>query len=401
MALYVQKFGGTSLATIERIQRVAQIIIKARNAGHQVVVVVSAMGGETDDLVDLARHVDGDLAPREYDMLLSSGEQKSMALLAMALLQQNCSTRSLTGWQANIHTDAHHGKSKIVDIDTKAINSCLSRNEVVVVAGFQGVSQQQEITTLGRGGSDLTAVALAAALHAKECQIYSDVDGVHTVDPRLISGAPKLSEVSFDEMLVLSALGAKVLHRRAVKLAHKLHVPLRVLSSMSAGEGTLLLDAAEPIARPVTGLACLQEVTLLHLNCLAGREVEAKIHAALDRFKLVDALFKFSANGSRVQATFVINSYFVDALETVLRTELAAEVSGYEIIGDLCVISLVGQSVGSGHFSTGLLGELSIVSEYHFEGRLYFSFALKSNNFLEALGKLHQQLGLSLLKSET
>jgi aspartate kinase len=401
MAVYVQKFGGTSLATIERIQRAAQIIIKARKSGHQVVVVVSAMGSETDSLVDLARHVGGDLAPREYDMLLSSGEQKSMALLAMALLQQNCPARSLTGWQANIHTDAHHGKSKIIDIDTKAISSCLLREEVVVVAGFQGVSQQQEITTLGRGGSDLTAVALAAALHAEECQIYSDVDGVHTVDPRLIISAPKLSEVSFGEMLVLSALGAKVLHRRAVKLAQKLHVPLRVLSSMSAGEGTLLFDNAAVHARPVTGLACLQEVTLFRLSCLGGSEVEAKIHAALDRFKLVDALFQFSSNGSHNQATFVVNNYFVDALEMVLRVELGAEVLGYELASDLCVISLVGQAVGGGHFAASLLNELNIGSECHFKGGCYFSFALKSNNFLEALGKLHQQLGLSILKSET
>lgn len=401
MALYVQKFGGTSLATIERIQRAAQIIIKTRNAGHQVVVVVSAMGGETDVLVDLARALDGDLALREYDMLLSSGEQKSMALLAMALLQQNCLARSLTGWQANIHTDTQHGRSKIIDIDVKAINNCLRKEEVVVIAGFQGVSQQQEITTLGRGGSDLTAVALAAALHADECQIYSDVDGVHTADPRLIVSAPKLDVVSFDEMLMLSALGAKVLHRRAVKLAQKLQVPLRVLSSMSEGEGTLLLDKSAVSDRPVTGLAGLQGVMLIRLTCLGGDDVAAKIHAALDRFKLVDVLYRALSNGPHSQITFVINDHFVDALETVLKVELGAEVLSYSMVGDLCIVSLVGQLGASRFFDADLLSELSANSECYFKGEYYFSFAAESNNFMGVLGRLYERLGLSLLKSET
>ncbi|MCG5502233.1 aspartate kinase, partial [Ectothiorhodospira lacustris] len=240
MSLIVQKYGGTSVGSVERIQNVADKVIAARRQGHEVVVVVSAMSGETDRLLGLARSIRSNIDGRELDVLLSTGEQVTIALLAMALEAKGCPARSYTGAQVQILTDSAHNKARIREIDGARVRRDLADGKVVVVAGFQGVDEMGNITTLGRGGSDTTAVALAAALKADECQIFTDVDGVYTTDPRVVPKARRLDRITFEEMLEMASLGSKVLQIRAVEFAGKYNVPLRVLSSFQEGEGTLI-----------------------------------------------------------------------------------------------------------------------------------------------------------------
>lgn len=241
MALIVQKYGGTSVGNIERIMNVAKRVMRWKSDGHDVVVVVSALGGETNRLVDLAKEISAQPDKREMDVLLSTGEQVTIALLAMSLKEAGQEARSYTGGQVRITTDNAHGKARILEIDDKHIRADLDKGSVVIVAGFQGVNESGEITTLGRGGSDTTAVALAAALKADECQIYTDVDGVYTTDPRVVSNARKLDTITVEEMLELASLGSKILQIRSVEFAGKYKVPLRVLSSFEdEGEGTLI-----------------------------------------------------------------------------------------------------------------------------------------------------------------
>jgi aspartate kinase len=240
MALLVQKFGGTSVGTIERIEAVADKVIGYRNAGNDMVVVVSAMSGETNRLVDLAKQIDPQARGRELDVLLTTGEQVTIALLAMALEKRGYPARSYTGGQVKITTDSAHNKARIKKIDHTRITDDLQAGRIVVVAGFQGVDEHDNITTLGRGGSDTTGVALAAALKADECQIFTDVDGVYTTDPRVEPEARRLDIITFEEMLEMASLGSKVLQIRAVEFAQKYKVPLRVLSSFEEGDGTLI-----------------------------------------------------------------------------------------------------------------------------------------------------------------
>ena len=240
MALIVQKFGGTSVGSLERIGNVAEKVKRFRDEGNDVVVVVSAMSGETDRLIGLARSVQQPPDPRELDVLLSTGEQVTIALLAMMLHEKGCPARSYTGHQVHIRTDSAHNKARIVSVDHQRIRADLEAGRVVVVAGFQGMDEDGNITTLGRGGSDTTAVALAAALGAGECRIYTDVDGVYTTDPRVVPEARRLDSLTFEEMLELASLGAKVLQIRSVEFASKYGVPLRVLSSFEDGPGTFI-----------------------------------------------------------------------------------------------------------------------------------------------------------------
>ncbi len=240
MSLIVQKYGGTSVGSAERIGNVAGKVIAARKQGHDVVVVVSAMSGETDRLLKLAQELDPRPSERELDVLLATGEQVTIALLSIALEKRGCAARSYTGAQVCIRTDSAHTKARIMDIDAGRIFADLGAGRVVVVAGFQGVDEHGNITTLGRGGSDTTAVALAAALKADECQIYTDVDGVYTTDPRIEPKARRLERITFEEMLEMASLGAKVLQIRSVEFAGKYNVPLRVLSSFKQGAGTLI-----------------------------------------------------------------------------------------------------------------------------------------------------------------
>lgn len=240
MALWVQKFGGTSVGTVERIEAVADKIVAARQQGHDIVVVVSAMSGETNRLIGLAEQIQSKPTPRELDVLVSTGEQVTIALLSMALHKRGCDARSFTGSQVRVLTDNAHNKARIREIDADNIRGELDQSRVVVVAGFQGVDEDGNITTLGRGGSDTSAVALAAAIKADECQIFTDVKGVYTTDPRVVDDARLLRTITFEEMLELSSLGAKVLQIRSVEFAGKYKVPLRVLSSFEDDPGTLI-----------------------------------------------------------------------------------------------------------------------------------------------------------------
>lgn len=257
MALYVQKFGGTSVGSVERIEAVAERVIATRKQGHDVVVVVSAMSGETNRLLGLANDILEQPSPRELDVLLSTGEQVTIALLCMALHKRGCNARSFTGGQVRILTDEAHTRARIKEIDDHNIRSELAQGNVVVVAGFQGTDEAGNITTLGRGGSDTSAVALAAALKADECQIYTDVKGVYTTDPRVVEDARLLRTITFEEMLELASLGAKVLQIRSVEFAGKYKVPLRVLSSFEDDPGTLisLEDENEMEAPIISGIA--------------------------------------------------------------------------------------------------------------------------------------------------
>jgi aspartate kinase len=257
MSLIVQKYGGTSVGTIERIRAVAHKVAAARARGDDLVVVVSAMSGETNRLIALANQISEMPSPRELDVLVSTGEQVTIALLAMALEELGCEARSYTGSQIRILTDSAHTKARIEAIDVERMRADLAAGRVVVVAGFQGVDGEGNITTLGRGGSDTTGVALAAALKADECQIYTDVDGVYTTDPRVVSSARRLDRITFEEMLEMASQGSKVLQIRAVEFAGKYQVPLRVLSSFTEGQGTLItLDDEDDMEKPlVSGIA--------------------------------------------------------------------------------------------------------------------------------------------------
>ena len=258
MALIVQKYGGTSVGSIERIEAVADRVAKHHAAGDQLIVVVSAMSGETNRLLGLADEISNTPDPRELDMLVSTGEQVSMALLAMSLHKRGIGAISLKGSQVAIKTDSFHSKARIKDIDATRLHTELTEGKVVIVAGFQGVDERGETTTLGRGGSDTSAVALAAAVKAAECQIYTDVDGVYTTDPRVVDSAQRLDSITFEEMLEMASMGSKVLHLRSVEFAGKYGIPLRVLSSVEDGPGTLIsVDNEENLmeAPTIAGIA--------------------------------------------------------------------------------------------------------------------------------------------------
>ncbi|MBV8803017.1 MAG: aspartate kinase [Gammaproteobacteria bacterium] len=272
MALIVQKYGGSSLGTLERINHVASRIIKTKQQGNDLVVVVSAMQGETDRLIKLAHALSPEPNLREYDVLVATGEQVSMALLSIALNTNKCPSRSYTGQQIGILTDHLHTKARILDVKPHTIQQDLSAGYVVIVAGFQGINARGDITTLGRGGSDTTAVAIAAALQANECQIYTDVEGVYTTDPRMIPEASILSHISFEEMLEMASLGAKVLQMRSVELASKHNMPIRVLSTFSNAPGTLVTFEEKIMQkRLVSGIAFSREEAIIAINGVPNR----------------------------------------------------------------------------------------------------------------------------------
>ena len=263
MGLIVQKFGGTSVKDRSRIFNVARIVMNTRNEGNDVVVVVSAQGDTTDDLIKKAAEITSDPSHREMDMLLATGEQISISLLAMALQELGVPSISLTGWQAGFNTDRAYTRARIKRLDTERVESELARNRVVVVAGFQGLNRSEDITTLGRGGSDTSAVALAAALHADRCQIFTDVEGVYTADPRKIPKATKLKEISFDEMLELASLGAQVLNNRRVELAKKYNVELEFISSINPVPGTIVKEESQVEGMLIKGVAKDNDVAVI------------------------------------------------------------------------------------------------------------------------------------------
>lgn len=266
MALIVQKFGGSSVADRDRIFNVARIVANTHAAGNDVVVVVSAQGDTTDDLIAKAGEITHDPSQREMDMLLATGEQISISLLAMALNELGCHAISLTGWQAGFRTDRAYTKARITRLETERISSELERNRVVVVAGFQGLNKMDDITTLGRGGSDTSAVAIAAALHADRCQIFTDVEGVYTADPRKVRNTRKLDEITFDEMLELASLGAQVLNNRSVELAKKYNVELEVLSSLNPVPGTVVKEVTKDMeGMLIKGVAKDKDVAVISI----------------------------------------------------------------------------------------------------------------------------------------
>ena len=255
MALIVQKFGGSSVADAARLRNVAGIITEAYKAGNDVVVAVSAQGDTTDDLIEKAKEINPDASKREMDMLLAAGEQMSCSLLAMAIEKLGFPVVSLLGWQAGVQTDSHHGMAKIKSVSSERLTAELAKRNIVIVAGFQGINKYEDITTLGRGGSDTSAVALACALRADRCQIYTDVDGVYTADPRKVTGAKKLDEITYDEMLELATLGAQVLHNRSVEMAKKYGIEIEVLTSLERKPGTIVKENVKMEKMLVRGVA--------------------------------------------------------------------------------------------------------------------------------------------------
>jgi aspartate kinase len=309
MGLIVQKYGGTSVGTIERILRVADRIIEYKQAGHDMVVVVSAMGKSTDVLVDMAKQIAPYPSEREMDMLLTTGEQVSIALLAMALQQKGYDAISLTGWQAGITTEAVHGKARIKHIDNGRILSELKSGRIVIVAGFQGVSEEGEITTLGRGGSDTSAVALAASLNADQCEIFTDVSGVFTADPRVVPAARKLDSISYDEMLELANLGAGVLHPRSVETAKKYKVRLVVRSSFTAEEGTYVEEVANmETGRVVSGVAHDDDVAKVTVVGMAARvgTLSRLFNTLADNQVNVDIIIQSSYDAAVTNISFTV-----------------------------------------------------------------------------------------------
>ncbi len=351
MALIVQKFGGTSVGTIERINAVADKVKSCRDSGDQIVVVVSAMSGETNRLQTLAAEIADDSVPRELDVLLSTGEQVTIALLSMALEVRGCAARSYLGHQVHIRTDSAHNKARIMDIDAERVREDLKAGRVVVIAGFQGVDGNGAITTLGRGGSDTTAVAMAAALQADECQIYTDVDGVYTTDPRIVPEARRLNELTFEEMLEMASLGSKILQIRAVEFASKYNVPIRVLSSFEEGPGSLITSEEKVMEQAlISGIAANKDEAKLTIRGVPDRPGIAHtiLGPVADANIEVDMIVQNIAEDGSTDFTFTVHRGDFNKALAILEG-LAKEVNAREATGDdnIVKLSLVGVGMRS------------------------------------------------------
>ncbi|HVG65886.1 MAG TPA: aspartate kinase [Actinomycetota bacterium] len=351
MALVVQKYGGTSVGDASRICRVAERVVASRLAGNDVVVVVSAMGDSTDDLIALARRVSPDPPPREMDMLLTAGERISMSLLAMAIADLGVTAKSFTGSQAGIITDTLHGKARILDVRAGRISDALAEGNVVIVAGFQGVSTSRDVTTLGRGGSDTTAVALAAALGAGVCEIYTDVDGVYTADPRVVPEARKLHMVSYEEMLELSACGARVLMLRCVEYARRTGMVLHVRSSFTNAPGTWVREEDRRMEKAiVSGVphdTSEAKVTLVRVPDKPG--IAARVMRGIAEHGVnVDMIVQNVSHGGTTDISFTVPKADLSRAMEVLRG-LQDEVGAAEVVADsdIAKVSLVGAGMKS------------------------------------------------------
>ncbi|MGI8740172.1 MAG: aspartate kinase [Gammaproteobacteria bacterium] len=352
MSLIVQKYGGTSVGSAERIEHVADKVKRWRDEGHALVVVTSAMSGETDRLLTLAREIDPLVCGRELDMLLSTGEQVTIALLAMALEKIGCPAVSYTGAQVSIRTDSVHNKARILEINGARVRCDLAGGKVVVVAGFQGVDEHGNITTLGRGGSDTTAVALAAALKADECQIYTDVDGVYTTDPRVVPRARRLERITFEEMLEMASLGSRVLQIRAVEFAGKYSVPLRVLSTFVDGEGTLITfeDAAAVEQVLISGIAFNRDEAQLTIAGVPDQPgIAYEIVGPISDANIeVDMIVQNVGVDGTTDFTFTVHRNDFDKARTILL-RISKALGARKVDGDqhIVKISLVGVGMRS------------------------------------------------------
>ena len=351
MSLIVQKYGGSSVANAGRIQRVARRIVEKKKAGHKLVVVVSALGDTTDELIELAHQITKRPDERELDMLLSTGEQVSVALLAMAIHQLGVKAVSFTGPQVGIITDRFHTKARILDINTRRIQEALREGKVVIVAGFQGKTVSEEITTLGRGGSDLTAVALAKAMRAKHCEIYTDVDGIYTADPRVVPGARKIDRISYDEILELASLGAKVMHSRSIEVGKKFNVPIYVRNSSHYGEGTLITKETKKMEDVVVSGVALTEdeakVTIFNVPDRPG--VAARIFARLAQANInIDMIIQNKTQTKTTDLSFTVFKNELTRALPVVR-DVAGKIGAKQVACDenIAKVSVVGVGMRS------------------------------------------------------
>ena len=401
--LVVLKFGGTSLANPERIQEAAKIIDQTISEGFQVVTVVSAMAGETQRLIDLAKEIQDNPDPREYDALISSGEQVSVALLAMALKTKNHLSKSYTAFQLGLKTDKIHGKARINSIDTSFLNKDLKKEIVPVITGFQGINNSGDITTLGRGGSDTSAVALAVALKALECRIYTDVDGVYTTDPRVYDKAKRIDKLCFEEMLELSSLGAKVLQIRSVEFASKFNMPIRVLSSFKQGGGTLIDKEDEnlenAIISGVTHTKNDSKLIIRKVPDLPG--IAAKILSPISEKGIeVDVIVQNVAEDNTTDFTFTVKDENADSAAEILKN-LSDELGGgkVELAKEISKVSVVGvgmkshAGVAAKMFSA--LANRNINIDMISTSEIKISVVVSRDNAEEAVKALHDEFELS------
>ena len=358
MARIVQKFGGSSVADAERIFRVARRITSTYQAGNDVCVVLSAQGDTTDDLIAKANEINPDASRREMDMLLSCGEQISIALMAMAIEKLGFPVVSLCGWQIGMMTDSNHSAARIRRVDCDRVREELDKKRIVLVAGFQGVNRQGDVTTLGRGGSDTTAVALAVALQADLCQIFTDVDGVYTCDPRLVPDARKLDEITYSEMLELASLGAQVLHNRSVELAKSYNVPLEVLSSFTENPGTIVKEVVNKVEKTyITGVAQDKKIARVALTGIADEPGMAyRVFGLLAKNKInVDMILQSYGHGERKDIVFTLAEKDVPACTKLLEENKQS--LGYEnldVSTDVSKVSIVG---------AGMLGNAGVAAK--------------------------------------
>ena len=404
MPLIVEKYGGSSVGTSERIRAVADRVAASHRAGDDLVVVLSAMAGETNRLLELARDIDPEADARETDVLVSTGEQVTIALLTMALHKLDVPARSYTGGQVRILTDNVHGKARILDIDADMVRTDIEQRNVVVVAGFQGVDREGNITTLGRGGSDTTAVAMAAALQADECRIYTDVDGVYTADPRIVPEARRLEQITVEEMLELSSLGAKVLETRSVEFAGKYKVPLRVLSSFESGKGTLITYEANKMEQPlIAGIAYNRDEAKLTIRGVPDQPgVASTIFGQIsDAHVNVDMIIQNVAQDGTTDLTFTVNRSEYRHARSILE-KISAELKAREVVGDdqLAKISIVGVGMRShaGIASTmfGAMAAEGINIELISTSEIKISIGVADRYVELAVRALHKAFGLEV-----
>ncbi|WP_088103760.1 aspartate kinase [Halalkalibacter urbisdiaboli] len=408
MARIVQKYGGTSVGSVERIEHVAERVEKTFLEGNEVVVVVSAMGKSTDQLVTLAKEITDSPSKREMDMLLTTGEQVTISLLTMALQKRGIDTISFTGWQAGIQTEESHGNARITNIDTARLENELSEKRVIIVAGFQGATENGHITTLGRGGSDTTAVALAAALNADRCDIYTDVTGVFTTDPRYVKNARKLQAISYDEMLEMANLGAGVLHPRAVEFAKNYNVPLMVASSMVDEIGTMIEEEVSVEKNLIVrGIAFENDVTKVTVSGLPNKlDTLPKLFTALSENNVnVDIIVQNQLDEDSVNVSFSITQSII--VETIRALEQVKEELGFTDITheeELAKVSIVGSGMVSNPGVAAAMFEVLAANDIYIKmvstSEIKVSAVIKEDDMVMAVEALHDAFQLAEQETE-